>query len=162
MRERAPGGGGAPGVSLEPVADADLDALFAMFADYWRELDEADPLAPLSYGVAEYRRALLDDREDREFLWILAGGERAGFAFTRVAADWPDAALLTEITEFYVHPDRRRTGIGRAAVAALSSRCRARGAIRLEVDVLSGNAAALAFWRACGLADLRRSLFARL
>lgn len=162
MHGPASGRGGATIVALEPVAEGDLDVLFTMFADYWEELDEADPLAPLPYGVAEYRRAVLDDREGRELLWILAGGERAGFAFTRVVADWPDAALLAEITEFYVQPGHRRSGIGRAAVAELSTRCRAQGAIRLEVDVLSGNPAALAFWRACGLADHRRSLFARL
>ena len=151
-----------PRVTLAPVAERDLDALFAIFADYWAELDAADPLTPLPYGVPEYRRALLDDREGRELLWLLVGGTRAGFAFTRIDEDWPDNALVAEVSEFYVLPEHRRGGIGRAAVAALAERCRAAGATRLEADVLSGNAAALAFWRACGLAERRRSLFAHL
>jgi GNAT superfamily N-acetyltransferase len=151
-----------PRVTLVPVAEADLDAMFAMFGDYWVELDSADPLTPLPYGVPEYRRALLDDREGRELLWLLVDGDRAGFAFTRVDEDWPDDALVAEVSEFYVLPAHRRGGIGRAAVAALAERCRAAGATRLEADVLSGNAAALAFWRACGLAPRRHSLFARL
>ena len=162
MRRRGPGGGEAPTVDLEHVADADLDELFSLFADYWGELDAADPLAPLPYGVAEYRRALLEDLDDRELLWIRADGTRAGFAFTRLVTDWPDAARIAEITEFYVTPAFRRAGIGRAAVREISRRCRAGGAARLEVDVLAGNPGALAFWRACGLADLRRSLFVAL
>ncbi len=151
-----------PAVTLAPVAEVELDSLFTMFSDYWTELDAADPLTPLRYGVPEYRSALLADREGRELLWILVGGDRAGFAFTRVDEDWPDDALIAEVSEFYVLPDYRRAGIGRAAVAALTERCRAAGAMRLEADVLSGNAAALAFWRACGLAERRRSLFAHL
>jgi GNAT superfamily N-acetyltransferase len=151
-----------PRVALVPVAERDLDALFAMFGDYWVELDSADPLTPLPYGAPEYRRALLDDREGRELLWLLVDGDRAGFAFTRIDEDWPDDALVAEVSEFYVLPAHRRGGIGRAAVTALAERCRAAGATRLEADVLSGNAAALAFWRACGLASRRHSLFAHL
>lgn len=162
MSQRARGRGTATKVELVPVAEDDLDALFTIFVDYWRELDAADPLTPLAYGVPEYRRALLCDREGRELLWIVADGERAGFAFTRVDEDWPDNALIAEITEFCVLPAFRRTGIGRAAFRALSERCRARGATRLEADVLSGNAGAFAFWRACGLAEHHHSLFARL
>jgi GNAT superfamily N-acetyltransferase len=151
-----------PHVTLEPVAERDLDALFAIFADYWAELDDADPLTPLPYGVPEYRRALLNDRERRELLWLFVDGDRAGFAFTRVDEDWPHDALVAEVSEFYVLPAHRRGGVGRAAVAVLAERCRAGGATRLEADVLSGNAAALAFWRACGLAQRRHSLFTRL
>ena len=159
MGERVWRPGAAPTVALEPVAEGELDALFSMFADYWRELDAADPLSPLSYGVPEYHRALLDDREGRDFLWIVSGGERAGFALTRLDTDWPGAVLVAEVSEFYVLPRFRRTGIGRAAVGALSRRCRALGAARLEADVLSGNPGALAFWRACGLDERRRSLY---
>ncbi len=162
MQRPGPNGEEAPAVDLEPVADADRDELFFMFADYWEELDAADPLAPLPYGVAEYRRALLEDLEDRQLVWIRAGGTRAGFAFIRLATDWPDTALIAEISEFYVVPASRRIGVGQAAVREISRSCRASGAIRLEVDVLTGNPGALAFWRACGLADLRRSLFVTL
>ncbi len=153
---------GAPAVELVPVADDELQALFALFADYWAELDEADPLTPLPYGVLEYCDALLDDREGRELLWLVARGARAGFALTRLDEDWPHNALVAEVTEFYVLPQFRRGGVGRAAVTALAERCRALGATRLEADVLSGNDAARAFWRACGLATRRHSLFTRL
>lgn len=152
----------SPPVILVPILDCELDSLFAMFADYWAELDTADPLTPLPYGVPEYRSALLDDREGRELLWIVVDKERVGFAFTHIGEDWPDDTLVAEVSEFYILPESRHAGIGRTAVAALAERCRTAGATRLEAEVLTGNVAALAFWHLCGLTQRRHSFFRRL
>ena len=73
------------------------------------------------------------------------GGRAAGYALYR--GD-PEHVYLRQ---FYVRPGCRRRGVGRAAVGWL--RAHAWGGRRVRVEVLAGNAAALAFWRAVGFAD---------
>jgi GNAT superfamily N-acetyltransferase len=56
------------------------------------------------------------------------------------------------LRQFFVVPERRRHGVGRAAIDWLR-RHAWRDERRLRLDVLVGNAAALAFWRAVGFQD---------
>jgi ribosomal protein S18 acetylase RimI-like enzyme len=56
------------------------------------------------------------------------------------------------LRQFYVEPQRRRQGIGRAAIAHLLQH-HWQDRARIRVDVLSGNEAAIAFWRSVGFAD---------
>jgi GNAT superfamily N-acetyltransferase len=55
------------------------------------------------------------------------------------------------LRQFYVVPDCRRQGLGRAALEWL--RQHAWGGQRVRVEVLVGNVAAVAFWRAVGFTD---------
>ncbi len=136
-------------VVLVPVAGGEHDEFFAMVAVYHREMDAYDP-GP-HFDIATYRRAVLDDMEGRELLWIEAGGERAGFAVVRTLPDWPhETRRVAEVTEFYVVPERRRTEIGRAAVEALLAEHRHRGTALVEAAILRRNERAQAFWAALG------------
>ena len=82
-------------MSLEAVARADYDALFAMMRDYHYELDAYDArTAEQPFDVGRYERALLDDLEDREFWWIVVDGTRAGFALVRTSFDVADLSPL--------------------------------------------------------------------
>lgn len=56
------------------------------------------------------------------------------------------------LRQFFVAPERRRQGIGRAALQWLLAEGW-KGAGRVRLDVLVGNAAGLAFWRSVGFAD---------
>lgn len=56
------------------------------------------------------------------------------------------------LRQFYVEAARRRHGVGRAAIAWLMAN-RWSDAPRVRVEVLVGNAAGLAFWRATGFTD---------
>jgi ribosomal protein S18 acetylase RimI-like enzyme len=54
------------------------------------------------------------------------------------------------IAEFSVVPDRRRGGVGRAAVDVLAARAHAEGAAYLEAKVHPNNREALPFWLSVG------------
>jgi ribosomal protein S18 acetylase RimI-like enzyme len=54
------------------------------------------------------------------------------------------------IAEFYVVPDRRRGGVGRAAVEAVAGLARSAGAGHLEAKVHPDNRQALPFWLSVG------------
>jgi GNAT superfamily N-acetyltransferase len=56
------------------------------------------------------------------------------------------------LRQFFVNPDSRRQGIGRAAVEWLLTNVW-RDAARVRLEVLVENAAGIAFWRALGFHD---------
>jgi GNAT superfamily N-acetyltransferase len=56
------------------------------------------------------------------------------------------------LRQFFVEADQRRKGIGSAAVAWLLSNAW-RQSPRIQLDVLVGNSAGIAFWRSLGFVD---------
>ncbi len=61
------------------------------------------------------------------------------------------------IAEFSVVPDRRRGGVGRAAVDVLAARAHAEGAAYLEAKVHPNNREALPFWLSVGFREVDES-----
>jgi ribosomal protein S18 acetylase RimI-like enzyme len=55
------------------------------------------------------------------------------------------------LRQFFVRPECRRRGLGRAAMAWLYQH--AWGGARVRVEVLVGNAVAISFWRSVGFQD---------
>jgi ribosomal protein S18 acetylase RimI-like enzyme len=134
-------------VALVSVAAHDYDAYFALMRVYMRELDAFDPSGAESDADFERRRErTLEDMDDRELLWIVADGERAGLLMVRSDPRWvnPDETVAS-ISEFYVLPVFRRRGVGTAAVEALLAEHRARGTAEMQADILRDNAPARAF-----------------
>lgn len=139
-------------VTLREIARREFDDLFALVPRYVEELDAFDPLEPAGSGYVEAMRERYEsDDEERELFWILVGGDRAGFLLSRRYADWPGGERdMASVAEFYVLPEHRRRGVGRAAVEAWLRLHRERGTWLVEADVMQGNAAARAFWAALG------------
>ena len=89
--------------------------------------------------------------EGRELLWMVADGQRAGLAMVRVFPDFPDELRdVASIAEFYVAPEFRRRGVGRAGIEAILAEHRARGTFEVQADILRENGPALAFWQRMG------------
>jgi ribosomal-protein-alanine N-acetyltransferase len=84
-----------------------------------------------------------------------ATGDARAFALGRIVLD--EVELLTIAT----HPDHRRRGLARAALAAFESTARARGAATAHLEVAAGNAPALALYDGAGYrrAGLRRGYY---
>jgi GNAT superfamily N-acetyltransferase len=87
-------------------------------------------------STGEYTAVLfINDADD--------GGDIAGYALFRRE---PDHVYLRQ---FFVRADRRRAGIGRAALTWLRQNAWV-GVPRVRLDVLVGNEPAIAFWRSAG------------
>lgn len=85
-------------------------------------------------------------------VWLMlarSGREPAGFAMARVVADEAELLLLA------VAPDRRREGFGRALLSAVADEARARGAVRLHLEMRDGNPA-LHLYAAAGFGEVGR------
>lgn len=83
--------------------------------------------------------------------WAVLDGERIGLANLRVYEHWhnPDT-LIGSIAEFYIRPEFRRHGHGRALAAQAFAYLWELGVDSIELEVLYGNDRALAFWGALG------------
>ena len=78
-------------------------------------------------------------------------GDAAGYALYRRSPEY------VYLRHFYVRPECRRRGIGRAALAWLRQNTW-RDVRRVRVDVLVHNATGIAFWRAVGFSDYALTL----
>ena len=107
-----------------------------LLADYLVEFDGRTEPYP-------YFDAYWSEPERLPFL-LEEDGEAVGLCLVRVRdGGW-------SIAEFYVVPDRRRGGVGRAAVEAIAGLGRAAGAAPLEAKVHPDNQQALPFWLSVG------------
>jgi ribosomal-protein-alanine N-acetyltransferase len=86
---------------------------------------------------------------------VFVSGDARAIAMGRVILD--EAELLTIAS----HPNHRRKGLGRGALAAFESVARARGATIAHLEVAADNAAAIALYESAGYArtGLRRSYY---
>jgi predicted acetyltransferase len=80
---------------------------------------------------------------------ITRGGERAGFAFVRSI----DGGAAHEMSEFYVLPEQRGSGVGRAAVEALMPIFPGRWRIPVQIS----NRPGIAFWSCVLSAEVPKS-----
>jgi GNAT superfamily N-acetyltransferase len=132
----------------------------------WRDATEAD------LGLlAEWNHQLIRDEGHRNPMTVAQLGERMQAwlqgeyrAVIFLAETEPVAyalyrreAELIYLRQLFVRRDRRRAGIGRAAMAILREEIWPRD-VRLTVDVLCANQGAVAFWRTAGYRDYALTL----
>jgi len=121
--------------------------------------------------LAAMNRRLIEDEGHRNRMTLEQLGERMeGFLrgeYTAIlfleATEVVGYALLRpvdggiRIRQFFIERDRRRRGLGRAAVRALLEEVVPAGR-RIELEVLETNPEGLAFWRGVGFSDYCRTL----
>jgi GNAT superfamily N-acetyltransferase len=100
---------------------------------------------PMTLPELQRRMAGWLDGEYRAVLFV-RNGAPCGYALFRHEPEW------IYLRQFFVCRGARRAGVGREAIAWLRDNAW-RGVGRVRLDVLSGNAAALAFWRSVGFTD---------
>lgn len=100
-----------------------------------------------------HRNAMtLAELEARMERWL--GGQYEAVLFAEAAGPAGYALFKRDVDsiylrQFFVEPDRRRRGIGRAAVTWLIENVW-NEAPRIRLDVLVGNSTGIAFWRSLG------------
>ena len=127
-------------VTLRKAASEDREEVRRLLADYLYEFDGRTEPYP-------YFDAYWQEPERLPFL-VEAGGAVVGLCLIRVRDDGWD------IAEFTVVPERRRAGVGRAAVEAVAELARGAGATHLIAKVHPDNRPALPFWLAAGFREI--------
>jgi ribosomal protein S18 acetylase RimI-like enzyme len=129
-------------VVLRPPNADDLPRLGQWNAALIRDEGHDNPMT-ITELIDRLREWLAGEHRARIFL---CDGVDTGYALYR---DLPDCVHLRH---FYVAPERRRRGIGAAALRALVE-SEFPATKRIVVEAMASNQAALAFWRARGFAD---------
>ena len=115
------------------------------------ELAEYERLSDQVKATEErFDRALFSERPAAEALIAERGSEPVGYAlffptfstFLAIQGIW--------LEDLFVRPSHRKSGAGRALLAAVAARARERGAERLEWSALDWNELALGFYRRLG------------
>ncbi len=131
-----------PKIELCPVDRVDRGDLYRLVDRYLVELTahREHPVGPADARSYKYL-PLYWEEPGRHPLFVASQAERVGFVLIREVTR--DATI--QMSDFYIRPDARRTGCGRAAVAEVWRRFP--GSWELQVHPL--NEAASAFWRGC-------------
>lgn len=129
-----------PGFSIQPLGLSDLEALVDLervsFEDPWSAALLAEELEPLPDRVA------LGLRDP--------GGRLLAVGLARFE---PEAMAIFIVA---VHPDARRSGLGRSLVRELAERARRRGMLRIDLEVRVNNTAAVALYAGEGFVPVGR------
>jgi predicted acetyltransferase len=129
-------------VQLCRVERAERSGLDRLVDDYLSELAVHREIAAGPTTAASYQYLpLYWEESGRHPFFILAGRARVGFVLIREA----ESESIIEMSDFYIRPEFRRSGLGRAALSRVWQRFP--GAWRLEVH--PGNANAAFFWPHC-------------
>jgi GNAT superfamily N-acetyltransferase len=138
------------GVEIRAATEADAEALFELIL----ELAGYEKLGDRVFGDAEVLRRTLFEQRAAEALVIEAGGEAIGYAIFYVTFSSFECRSGIWLEDVYVKPERRRGGIGRAAMEHLAALALERGHVRLEWCALDWNQPALDFYAGLGATRL--------
>ncbi|MCW2757851.1 MAG: ribosomal protein S18P -alanine acetyltransferase [Nocardioidaceae bacterium] len=116
---------------IRPATTADVPALLALEA--------------AAFGADAWSEELVRARVEQTLV-----AESLGSATVTVAGD------LADLERIAVHPDHRRSGLGRDLLAAAVRRAADAGAGRILLEVRDDNVAARAFYAATGFTEIDR------
>jgi GNAT superfamily N-acetyltransferase len=151
-----------PGLPLIRDARAsDVPALLEMFA----ELAEYEHLThELRASEKQLSQALFGPRPAAEALIAEQCDSQAAVGYALYFPTFSSFLASTGVwlEDLFVRPTHRRTGVGRALLAAVAARLRERGGARLEWAALDWNEPALRFYAALGVRTMPEWITHRL
>lgn len=152
-------------IELRPATLQDLGALVVLWEALNRDGQAADPRyqpkqdARAAFGW--YAKSIWTARDPFPGAFVAVDGEAlVGFVAGTLVHPNPvlDPIASVVITDMYVAPEVRRTGIGRRLVEAFIDAAAKAGHPGVEVGTLVKDTRAVGFWRAMGFDDMRVTL----
>jgi GNAT superfamily N-acetyltransferase len=135
------------GAVIRPARPEDVGVLLELFG----ALAEYEHLEhELRTTAEQLSEALFGEHPAAEALIAEVGSETAGYALYFPTFSSFLATRGVWLEDLFVRPAHRGTGVGRALLAAVAARTRARGGERLEWAALDWNELALGFYRSLG------------
>jgi ribosomal protein S18 acetylase RimI-like enzyme len=131
-------------VHIRPATEADADRLAEIDRFTWSPVTSPVPLWP------DDKPFLRDAEHLRDTLVALDGEVVVGYVQVRRSPIAPASAHVQQVNGLAVHPAHQGRRIGHALMAAAETRARRRGARRVTLRVLGGNAPARALYLSCG------------
>lgn len=146
-----------PEIHIRPAQPADADQWQALRAALWPEEDQASHAAEVSRFFAE-PQGVPGAMPEAVLVAAAAGPARALVGFAEVSrrayAEGCETSPVGFLEGWYVVPERRRQGVGRALVAAAEAWARAVGCSEFASDALAENTVSAAAHRALGFEEV--------
>lgn len=147
-------------VQARPVEAREHEVFLDWFERYWEEHDRLNDY-PDPYSRAEYRR-LLENPGDHRFWWAERNGAPIGFCVFTIGPHWYRQDLTDGyVDEFYIAPEERRGGAGRALAGQMLAEIRRHNVREIHLSVLIRNTRATAFWASLGFAPMTTKMALR-
>jgi GNAT superfamily N-acetyltransferase len=147
----------------ELVIRAAEPADVALLLELFRELATYEKIEHELHATPELlSRALFGEPPLAEALIALRGEDAAGYAVFFSTFSTFRCREGVWLEDLFVRPSHRRAGVGRALLAAVAARVRAREGARLEWSALDWNELALSFYRGLGARTLDQWVTHRL
>lgn len=132
---------------MVPITQSERDQFLSMAVQYFSELNES--FTPHSDWKQHYFEAI--QAGTNVFLrWIVSNGNRAGFILFGIEEHRFLPRKNGKVYELYVTPAFRGRGIARACAAQAIKELWEFGPLKIELEVVDGNAQALSLWKSMG------------
>jgi ribosomal protein S18 acetylase RimI-like enzyme len=132
---------------VRPAAGADIPQLLALVRRYW----EFEQLPGFEALRVELLLQQLIAESHLGAAWVAeAQGRLAGYLVAVTVLSLEHGGLTAEIDELFVRPEARSQGIGSRLLAEAEAALAARGCVRLQLQLATGNTAARDFYQRRG------------
>ncbi|MCA9521674.1 MAG: GNAT family N-acetyltransferase [Myxococcales bacterium] len=148
-----------PTIRIRAARTSDRQAVLALWRALMDEHRDIPPGFALCENADERAGEMFFDPDHAESQRLVVAtkpdGAIVGFSFALLIHNAPiyDPAVIGCITDCYVAPMHRASGIGTALIAALERWFRRREITHVEVSVAANNPRAARFWRRVGAVD---------
>ncbi len=141
-------------LTISMALEQDREEVEKLIAEY----HASEGIAPIKERIAW---AVDEQLQGRSPGLLLVARDRNRIVGVSLAAYTPSAELGRVITvnDFFVKPDMRRRGVGRELAKRLVEQCREMKVDEINLEVLSDNRTAAAFWSSMGFRKANRFLF---
>lgn len=134
-------------LQIRTAVATDVPRLLSLVRGYW-EFERIAGFDALRTELLLER--LLHERSLGEIWVAAAGGELCGYLIAVCVLSVEHQGLMAEIDEFFVVAPQRGTGVGARLLEAAEASLRARGCVRLQLQLALTNSAARRFYEARG------------
>ena len=137
---------------LRSAEERDLESLLAMIRSYFAYDHIPFDEAAIRHSLPD----LLQDHKIGRAWFIQVEGNAVGYLIATYGYDLEFGGPQATITDFFISPDYRRTGLGTMALQAVESELLKGGARAIELQVETDNLEALALYTKAGFRPFDR------
>lgn len=142
-------------LNFKPAECSDLDVLMQYMEDF-HYFDHTEPFGR-EPARAAMERVVTEQTIGR--VWLIQQAEETiGYAVMTISYRLEYRGYYAFLDELYIRPDKRRQGIGTAALAFLNTACQTLGICQLQLEVKNDNPGAIALYEKVGFQAQNRQV----